>query len=163
MDRALGFDWLAGYRFVHAHPWLASLLGLAYASLMLQGLYFCLLHGLMRRKQRLREMFWLFLACGGLACLGAALVPALGPSKFYAIQVHDGFMPEMLRRLSGEKHFRAGDDERRGQFSVLPHQHGAGLCLGLSPVRAGRLGDRRAQSGDAGSACRSSAATIWWT
>src|ERR1700709_883141 len=30
MDRMLGFDWLAGYRFVHAHPALAALLGLAY-------------------------------------------------------------------------------------------------------------------------------------
>jgi hypothetical protein len=105
IDRTLGFDWLAGYRFVHDRPLLTRLLGLAYASLMLQGLYFCLLHGLMRDKQRLREMFWLFLACGALACLGAALAPALGPSRLYDIQTHDGFMPEMLRLLVGEKHF----------------------------------------------------------
>ena len=32
MDRALCFYWLAGYRFVHAHPALTAVLGLAYAA-----------------------------------------------------------------------------------------------------------------------------------
>ncbi len=101
MDRALGFDWLAGYRFVHAHPGLTLVLGLAYGSLMVQGLYFCLLHGLMDNKQRLRDMFWLFLASGALACLGTLLLPALGPSKFYNIQTTSGFVPVMQHLLSG--------------------------------------------------------------
>ena len=101
MDRALGFDWLAGYRFVHAHPGLTAVLGLAYGSLMVQGLYFCLLHGLMDNKQRLRDMFWLFLATGALACIGTLLLPALGPSKFYNIETTTGFVPVMQHLLSG--------------------------------------------------------------
>ena len=106
MDRALGFDWLAGYRFVHAHPALTALLGLAYGSLVYQGLYFCLLLGLMDAKQQLRDMFWLFLLTGLLACAGAVLFPALGPSKFYNIQTNNGFVPVMQHLLSGhDLHF----------------------------------------------------------
>jgi hypothetical protein len=101
MDRALGFDWLAGYRFVHAHPQLAAILGLAYGSLVYQGLYFCVLLGLMNHKQRMRDMFWLFLLTGVLACTGTLLFPALGPSKFYNIETHNGFVPVMQHILSG--------------------------------------------------------------
>jgi hypothetical protein len=67
MDRLLGFDWLAGYRFVQAHPALHALLGFAYGSLVYQGLYLCLLLGLMRQTQRLRDMFWVFLLSALLA------------------------------------------------------------------------------------------------
>src|ERR1700712_4802197 len=106
MDRMLGFDWLAGYRFVHAHPALAALLGLAYGSLVYQGLYFCLLLGLMNARQQLRDMFWLFLITGILACAGAILFPALGPSSFYHIETGNGFVPVMQHLLSGrDLHF----------------------------------------------------------
>ncbi len=106
MDRILGFDWLAGYRFVHAHPALAALLGLAYGSLVYQGLYFCLLLGLMNAKSQLRDMFWLFLLTGMMACAGAVLFPALGPSQFYNIETSTGFVPVMQHILSGrDMHF----------------------------------------------------------
>ncbi len=106
MDQAVGFDWLAGYRFVQAHPALAALLGLAYDSLVYQGLYFCLLLGLMNARQQLRDMFWLFLITGILACAGAVLFPALGPSNFYNIQTDNGFVPVMQHLLSGrDLHF----------------------------------------------------------
>ena len=106
MDRMLGFDWLAGYRFVQAHPALSALLGIAYGSLVYQGLYFCLLLGLMNAKPQLRDMFWLFLLTGLLACTGAALFPALGPSSLYNIQTDSGFVPVMQHLLSGrDLHF----------------------------------------------------------
>jgi hypothetical protein len=106
MDRALGFDWMAGYRFVQAHPTLSTVLGFAYGSLVYQGLYFCLLLGLMNHKQRLRDMFWLFLLSGALACTGTLLFPALGPSKFYNIETGTGLVPVMQHLLSGRNlHF----------------------------------------------------------
>jgi hypothetical protein len=101
MDRLLGFDWLAGYRFVQAHPALSALLGLAYGSLVYQGLYLCLLLGLMDQKQRLREMFWLFLLTALLACAGTLCLPALGPSKYFNIETTTGFVPVMQHLLSG--------------------------------------------------------------
>lgn len=102
MDRLLGFDWLAGYRFVQAHPALAIVLGLAYGSLVYQGLYLCVLLGLMDQKQRLREMFWLFLISGALACAGTLWLPALGPSKHFDIETTTGFVPVMQHLLSGQ-------------------------------------------------------------
>lgn len=101
MDRALGFDWLAGYNFVRSHPALSAILGFAYDSLIYQGLYFGLLLGLMNDRWRLKEMFRLVLVSGSLACLGALFFPALGPSKFFSIQTDTGFVPVMEHLLSG--------------------------------------------------------------
>ena len=99
MDRALGFDWLANYNFMQAHPRLAPVLEAAYQSPIAQCVYFSVLMGLMGRKDRLHDMFWLFL-CGGLmACLGGLLLPALGPSKFFGLDA--SFVPVMERLLSG--------------------------------------------------------------
>ncbi len=102
MDRALGFDWITGYRFVTAHAWLSKPLGWAYGSLCYQGLYFCVLLALMNRKDRLREMFWMVLLTGMLACIGALLVPAFGPSRLYNIGTDTGFMPSMEQLVRGE-------------------------------------------------------------
>lgn len=101
MDRALGFDWLAVYNFVQSHPALSAVLGFAYDSLIYQGLYFGLLLGLMNDRLRLKQMFWLVLVSGSLACLGALLLPALGPSKLFNIQTDSGFVPVMEHLLSG--------------------------------------------------------------
>lgn len=99
MDRALGFDWLANYRFVEAHPGLRSALAIAYDSPAAQFVYFSLLLGLMDRKERLRDMFRVFL-CGGLiTCLGGLLLPALGPSKFFGLDA--SFVPVMEQIISG--------------------------------------------------------------
>lgn len=99
MDRALGFDWLASYRFVETRPGLQRILEIAYASPMAQSVYFSVLLGLMGRKDRLRDMFWLFACSGLMACLGALLLPALGPSKFFGVDA--GFVPVMEHLLSG--------------------------------------------------------------
>jgi membrane-associated phospholipid phosphatase len=101
MDRALGFDWMAGYRFVGRHPLLAHLLHLAYGSITLQALYFCLLMGIMNRKERLREMFWLVLLMGLFACMGAALAPALGPFHVFGIVTPGSFLPQMQQLVDG--------------------------------------------------------------
>ena len=101
MDRALGFDWVASYQFLSAHPSLKSVLGFSYGSLVYQGLYLCVLLGLMAHKQRLRDMFWLFVLCGLFACMGTWLFPARGPSKLFNIETHNGFMPVMEHILSG--------------------------------------------------------------
>ena len=101
MDRALGFDWLAGYNFVQSHPALSAVLGFAYDSLIYQGLYFGLLLGLMNDRLRLKQMLWLVLVSGSLACLGAVLFPALGPSRLFNIQTDTGFVPVMEHLLSG--------------------------------------------------------------
>lgn len=102
MDRAIGFDWLAGYHFVEAWPALKTALNVAYHSLIFQGLYFGVLLALMGRKDHLRDMFWIFLLSGLLACAGTLLIPAQGPSKLFDIATDTGFMPVMEQILKGE-------------------------------------------------------------
>jgi membrane-associated phospholipid phosphatase len=102
-DRALGFDWLAGYHFLLAHPLLASVLGFAYGSMVYQALYFCVLFSLMDKKQQLREMFWLVLVMGILTSAGAVLFPALGPYNAFHAGPPDNFVPVM-------KHLKTGKD-----------------------------------------------------
>ena len=101
MDHALGFDWITGYRWVDAHALLKSVLGFAYGSLFYQGLYFGVLLGLMGKRKELREMFWLVLLSGLMACAGAHFLPAFGPSKLYGIGSPDGFMPTMVKLVEG--------------------------------------------------------------
>ncbi|HKU55258.1 MAG TPA: phosphatase PAP2 family protein [Rhizomicrobium sp.] len=102
-DRALGFDWLAGYHFLLAHPLLASVLGFAYGSMVYQALYFCVLFSLMDKKQQLREMFWLVLVMGLLTSAGVLLFPALGPYNTFHAGPPDNFVPVM-------KHLKSGKD-----------------------------------------------------
>jgi hypothetical protein len=102
-DRALGFDWLAGYHFLLAHPLIASVLGFAYGSMVYQALYFCVLFSLMDKKQQLREMFWLVLVTGILTSAGAMLFPALGPYNSFHAGPSDNFVPVM-------QHLKAGKD-----------------------------------------------------
>ena len=102
-DRALHFDWMAGYQFLLARPLIAKILGLAYVSMVYQALYFCVLFSLLNRKEHLREMFWLVLVMGLLTSAGVMLFPALGPYNMFHAGPPDNFVPVM-------KHLKSGND-----------------------------------------------------
>jgi hypothetical protein len=105
-DRALGFDWLAGFHWLQAHPAAAKVLQTVYDSLLYQGLYFGVLFGLMDRKTDLREMFWLVFAAGLLTSAGAVLFPALGTFKTFGLEAQGAYLPDMERLRSGhDLHF----------------------------------------------------------
>jgi hypothetical protein len=101
-DRALGFDWLAGYHFLVAHPLIAKPLAFIYDSIPYQALYFGVLFALMGRKNELRRMFWLVLVTGLFTSAGAVLFPAFGPFKSLGIAPAGSFLPEMERLKSGQ-------------------------------------------------------------
>ncbi|HEX4273275.1 MAG TPA: phosphatase PAP2 family protein [Rhizomicrobium sp.] len=100
-DRALHFDWMAGYHFLLAHAAIATVLRLAYDSMVYQGLYFCVLFALMGKEKDLREMFWLVLVMGLFTSLGVLLFPAFGPFKLFAAAPQGSFLPEMEHLKSG--------------------------------------------------------------
>jgi len=100
-DRALGFDWIAGYHFLKASPVIATVLRYAYDSLVYQGLYFCVLFALMDQRRHLREMFWLVLVAGLFTSAGALLFPAFGPFKALGTAPAGSFLPEMEHIKSG--------------------------------------------------------------
>ena len=100
-DRAMGFDWMAGYRFLKSHTQAQSVLAFAYCSLVYQGLYFCVLLGLMNRKAQIREMFWIVLLGGLMTSAGAMLFPAFGPFQTFVAPA-GSFLAEMAHVKSGQ-------------------------------------------------------------
>ena len=101
LDRAIGFDWLVGFRLMTAHPWIEWTLDMLYRSLNFQALYACILLGLMRREARMRELFWLLLVAALLTDLGALLFPSFGPFKMFGLESRGGFLPDMERLVAG--------------------------------------------------------------
>ena len=100
-DRALGFDWLRGFHWLEAHPPVSKVFRFICDSLVYQGLYFGILFALMEKKQDLRQMFWLVFVAGIFTSAGAALFPALGTYKTFALEAHGTFLPDMERLRSG--------------------------------------------------------------
>jgi len=102
-DRAIGFDWLATYRWIARHSVIADILRFAYNSLVYQGLYFGVLFGILGKRRNLREMFWMVFIAGILTSIGAGWLPALGPFKTFGIPVD--FLPVMEGLRHGDRHF----------------------------------------------------------
>lgn len=100
LDRAMGFDWLAGFHLVQAHPKILWLLNQLYNSFTLQTLYFCVLMGLMHRLGRMRELVWIIFLCTVITDLGAMLLPALGPFHEFGLTQNGGFLPDMEHLIS---------------------------------------------------------------
>lgn len=105
-DRALGFDWLAGFHWLEAHHTASLVFQFIYNSLIYQGLYFGVLLGLMENRRGLKEMFWIVFAAGLFTSAGAALFPAYGPYVAFGEQSHGAFLPDMMRLHAGrDLHF----------------------------------------------------------
>ncbi len=103
MDALLGFDWLAGFQALHAHPFAVTFFRLCYDSLIYQGLYFGLLLALLDRKPALQEMFWLVFVAGLFTSTGAFFWPALGPFHEFRADRYGDYIPVI-------EHLRSGRD-----------------------------------------------------
>jgi hypothetical protein len=101
LDRALRFDWLAGWRFLTAHPSLMVATRWLYDSLTYQALYLCLLLGLMMRVMAMREVFWVIFLSAMATNLLAIAFPAYGPFEIFGLSSHGAFLPDMKHLKSG--------------------------------------------------------------
>lgn len=135
-DRAVGFEWLANYRWLTHHSLAAMVLQFAYNSLVYQGLYFGVLFGIMGKRQQLREMFWLVLVAGIFTSAGAALFPALGPFKAFGVKSEFLAVVEQLR--SGNLHFAL--DKLTGVVSFPSFHTTMALLYIYGFSRAGSIG-----------------------
>lgn len=100
-DRALGFDWLAGFHFLERHPLLFWVMERLYVSLDFQALYLCLFLGLLGREGALREVFWIVFVAALMTDVTAIAMPAYGPFAVFGLSAHGGFLPDMMRVKSG--------------------------------------------------------------
>ncbi|HEX4533498.1 MAG TPA: phosphatase PAP2 family protein [Rhizomicrobium sp.] len=106
IDQAMGFDWLAGWHLLRAHPAMFNALRLLYNSLAWQALYLSILLGIMGRNGVLRELFWLLFIAAMLTGLIAMFFPAYGPFETFGLPAHGGFLPDMKHLKSGfDLHF----------------------------------------------------------
>lgn len=108
IDTALGFNWLAGWNLLTAHPLMLQASVLLYNSLTWQALYFGLLLGLMGRVAQMREVFWILFVCALLTGVVAIALPAYGPFEIFGLSSRGSFLPDMHLLKSGLLSFELG-------------------------------------------------------
>lgn len=86
-DRAVGFDWLGTYRWVHAHPHVQRILALAYESGRWQLIALPLILGLSGRREALPDFFFLIALASVLLLVVSTPFPA--SSAFVYFNVND--------------------------------------------------------------------------
>lgn len=101
IDRALGFDWPSGYRFLSAHDFLGTVLADLYDSLNFQALYVCVFLGLIAREAALKELFWLLFVAALITNIVAIFVPAYGPFEDFGLASQGPFLPDMKQIKAG--------------------------------------------------------------
>jgi hypothetical protein len=84
-DRALGFNWLAWFDWVKAHPAVDAAFALAYFTLIPQALLCCLVLGLTGRRRENGELIWAMIAGSAVTIFLAALLPAAGTLVHYGL------------------------------------------------------------------------------
>lgn len=150
-DAAIGFDWLALFRFYQRHDWVTDLSRVAYTSLFLQlAVLPCLM---VYREQR--SLAWTFVTAWALASLMAVCAfpffPAFGPYLLHGIEPGD--LPRLYRTFPWEfgpsiSGLRSGAirdlGHGTGGLISLPSFHGAaafilGICWLRQGVRATAL------------------------
>lgn len=103
VDKAIGFDWMAGWQILGAHPFVMQAAKTLYNSLSWQALYLCLMLGLMARERGMRDLFWIIFCSALLTDLCAILLPAYGPFETFGLSSHGAYLPDM-------KHLKSGGD-----------------------------------------------------
>jgi hypothetical protein len=103
IDRAMGFDWMAGWKLISVHPLAMRIATLLYQSLNWQAIYLCILLGLMLRTRNMRETFWAIFLSALITNLVAIVLPAYGPFETFGLASHGEYLPDM-------KHLKSGAD-----------------------------------------------------
>jgi hypothetical protein len=101
IDRAMGFDWMTGWKLITAHPLTIRIANFLYQSLTWQALYLCVLLGLMIRTRNMRETFWIIFLSALITDLAAILLPAYGPFQTFGLASQGEYLPDMIHLKSG--------------------------------------------------------------
>lgn len=96
-DKALGFYWIAYYRFFAGHKNIGHMLMAAYYSLLPQVAFSIVFFSHTRRYVRNEELFWMMLVSLSITCALSAMLPAAGTFYYFgmqlsqAVHLHDYF------------------------------------------------------------------------
>ena len=92
-DRALGLDWRSYLAFVNAHPWLGTVCGLAYRSLMPQFVVATAALGFSGRLTACRTFVLAVIVAGLVSIVVSAFMPAMG--MFVRLWLHPNEYPNL--------------------------------------------------------------------
>ncbi|VVE35566.1 PAP2 family protein [Pandoraea iniqua] len=129
LDRLIGFDWLAHYRWVHSHPMIEFLFILAYASFWVQLLIIPVLLGYHRNAERLPEFVINMMVTAVLCVLISLPIPAASLFLHYDIADIGGTAWYSDFRLLREGAFPGFAAIPRQGLIALPSFHAATAVL----------------------------------
>jgi len=138
-DRALGFDWLALHAWLQTRALAQAMLGVAYASGLLQMVFVVVFLGLTGRREALEEFMLLLIGATLLTIVASGVLPAAGAWKHYAVA---GSFD--LSSLSHFEPLRDGSlreialEKMQGLISI-PSLHAAMAVLLVHAVRTSRV------------------------
>jgi hypothetical protein len=138
-DRALGFDWPAAYTWVHAHPWVRSILAFAYGSGRLQIAFVLVFLCLTNRRRRLTEFTTSLMICYLVTVLVSYFFPAGEASEFYANIVQTDVSSHTHFALVRDGSFRTLDLVLMQGMIAMPSFHTVLAILMAYAMRKTRL------------------------
>lgn len=124
IDRAMGFDWMAHFTWISAHPLIGSALVEIYKSCMIQMAGIIVLLSCTRRFAHLKEFLFLFVVTALAVSVVSTLLPAAGAFPYHA-------PPASLRigddPLVGIYHWADLQALRNGTLKTVDLNHASGL------------------------------------
>ncbi len=100
-DRAVGFDWLATYGWVSAHPMIRTLLIVAYDSTVPQLGILMLLLVSTRRYDRAAFLLWFYMGSSALYIVISGLWPAAGAFGYYQAALDTPYVQQFYALRAG--------------------------------------------------------------
>lgn len=96
IDRAMGFDWLAWFHWVHAHPTVHSVLNFAYDAIGPEIIVALLWLSLTGKHAIVREFQWATILALFAIIPISGMVPALGGWDYFGTGLSGGWIPDLL-------------------------------------------------------------------
>jgi hypothetical protein len=84
-DKALGFDWLAWYNFINAHPAIQLALFIVYASVPLQIIFSIIYFSHREESNRCNELWWTAVISLLITIILSGILPAMGTFEYYGV------------------------------------------------------------------------------
>jgi len=125
-DRALGFDWLASYKWIMARPLIHQVLYVAYSTIIGQMIFLLLFLNFRGRYARSWEMIWLFMIATMVSVLCSGLWPATGAFGYYHVEADRPYVKAFMTLYNGT--LRVIGDTRVQGIIQFPSLH---MALGI--------------------------------
>jgi hypothetical protein len=84
-DKALGFDWLAWFRFVNAYPAFEFALFTIYSTVAMQIVFSIIYFSRRQESHRCNELWWTAVISASITAVASGVFPAIGTFEYYGV------------------------------------------------------------------------------